>query len=71
MIFENFCGIVLKVKIFDIVVGYFYCMFESVCVCDLIYVIKCLLYVGILLEFIIYIKLFILVDLDKNICSCL
>lgn len=35
---ENLRGTVLKAKIFDIVAGHFHCMFESVCVCDLIYV---------------------------------
>lgn len=37
--------------------------------CDLIYVIKCLLHVGISLEFTTHTKPFISVDLDKNICS--
>lgn len=39
-----------------------------VCVWDLIYVIKCLLHVGISLEFTTHTKPFISVDLEKNIC---
>lgn len=60
---ENLRRTVLKAKIFDIVAGHFHCMFESVC--DLIYVIKCLLHVGISLEFTTNTKPFISVDLDK------
>lgn len=64
---ENLRGTVLQAKIFDIAAGHFHCMVESVCVCDLIYVIKCLLHVGISLEFTTHTKPFISVDLDKNI----
>lgn len=61
---ENLRGTVLKAKIFDIVAGHFHCMFESVWVWfDLCY--KCLLHVGISLEFTTYTKPFISVDLDK------